>query len=62
MMMKSPVPPVGLAQMTRILGRVPTRASFGTINFRRPSHETQYWIPRDGHRIVMLEFFTFLFY
>ena len=60
MMTKSPVPPVGLAWMTQISGRVPTRASFG--------NELQVAVPRDSvlntkgqHGIVMLEFLHFSF-
>ena len=60
MMMKSPVPPVGLAWTTQILSRVPTRASSG--------NELQAAIPRDSvlntkgqHGIAMLEFLHFSF-
>ena len=60
-MMKRTAPPVGLARITRISTRVPTRASHG--------NELQVAIPLDSvlntkgwHGIATLEFFTFLFY
>ena len=60
MMTKSAVPPVGLAQTTRISTRIPTRAS--------PWNKLQVAVPLDSvlntkgqHGIVTLEFLTFLY-
>ena len=57
---KSAVPPVGLAQTTWILTRIPTRASHG--------NEFQAAVPVDSvlntkgwHGIATLEFLTFLY-
>ena len=60
MMTKSPVPPVGLAWMTRISSRVPTRASFG--NELQVAHPIRLGIEYQGTAWDSdVRVFTFLF-
>ena len=61
MTMKSPVPPVGLAQMTRILSRVPTRASLFWNELKVAIPQGSVLNTKGWHGIVTLEFLYFSF-